>query len=387
MAKIGILISMAPDELQDTILQHADRLKEYKLVKEKMVGLLDARARLKDPNAMDIGYAGEDDWGWDDTESSDFDVAAVGKGDHCYRCGGMGHIANECPTPKGKGKGKEDKVFNAKGIKGKGKGANGKGLDKGKGTPFADTEGSADMMLRGVGRFTPTSFRENYNYLVDRSDNSGISVCGLECDAGAWQTVVRRRQKASKNFMEAPPGLKDDNSFDKLSETYDVGGLEVLMPEKAIGRVGTAEKLRSAGKGKVTIDSGAAESVMPKGMLDREPLVEGEAKRMGVKYVAANGAKMENYGEKKIRFRREGLSGINDMLFQVTNVGKPLASVTRILDKGNTVVFSRKPGGSYIMNNSTGQKIQLTEEKGTFVMDVEYLEPDVDAEGFTRQGK
>ena len=126
---------------------------------------------------------------------------------------------------------------------------------------------------------------------------------------------------------------------------------------------------------------------MPKGMLDREPPVEGEAKRMGVKYVAANGAKMENYGEKKIRFRREGLSGINDRLLQVTDVGKPLASVTRILDKGNTVVFSRKPGGSYIMNNSTSQKIQLTEEKGTLVMDVEYLEPDVDAEGFTRQGK
>ena len=82
MAKIGILISMAPDDLQDTILQHADRLKEYKLVKDKMVGLLDARARLKDPNAMDIGFAGEDDWWWDDAESSDVDVAAIGEGDH-----------------------------------------------------------------------------------------------------------------------------------------------------------------------------------------------------------------------------------------------------------------------------------------------------------------
>ena len=115
--------------------------------------------------------------------------------------------------------------------------------------------------------------------------------------------------------------------------------------------------------------------------------MEGEAKRMGVKYVAANGAKMENYGEKKIRFRKECLGGINDMLFQVTDVGKPLASVSRILDKGNTVVFSRKQGGSYIVNNCTGQKIPLTEEKGTFVLDVEYLEPDESAEGFTRQGK
>ena len=69
-----------------------------------------------------------------------------------------------------------------------------------------------------------------------------------------------------------------------------------------------------------------------------------------------------------------------------TDVGKPLASVSRILDKGNTVVFSRKQGGSYIVN-CTGQKTPLTEEKGTFVMDVEYFEPDESAEGFTRQGK
>ena len=125
---------------------------------------------------------------------------------------------------------------------------------------------------------------------------------------------------------------------------------------------------------------------MPRGMLEGEPLVEGEAKRLGVKYVAANGAKMDNDGQKRIRFKKEGLSGVSDMLFQVTDVGKPLASVKRILDKGNTVVFSRKPGGSYIMNNHSGQKIQLTEEKGTFVMDVEYLEPNVDPEGFARQG-
>ena len=73
-------------------------------------------------------------------------------------------------------------------------------------------------------------------------------------------------------------------------------------------------------------------------------------------------------------------------VFLVTDVGKPLASATRIVDKGSTVVFSRKPGGSDIMNNHSGRKIQLTEEKGTFVMYVEYLEPDLDSEGYARQG-
>ena len=158
------------------------------------------------------------------------------------------------------------------------------------------------------------------------------------------------------------------------------------MPGTIAG-VGRAGKLRSAGKGKVTIDSGAAESVMPWGMLSGEPLVEGEAKKAGVRYVAANGAKMENYGEKKVRFRKEGVTGINSMLFQVTDVGKPLASVSRILDKGNTVVFSRGHGGSYVVSDRTGQRIPLIEEKGTFVMEVEYLEPDPLDEGFAGQGK
>jgi hypothetical protein len=37
------------------------------------------------------------------------------------------------------------------------------------------------------------------------------------------------------------------------------------------------------------------------------------------------------------------------------------------------------------MNEATGEKIPIQEEKGTFVMDVEFLEPAV--KGFTGQGK
>ena len=126
---------------------------------------------------------------------------------------------------------------------------------------------------------------------------------------------------------------------------------------------------------------------MPRDMLSGEPLVEGEAKKAGVRYVAANGARMENYGEKKVRFKKEGLAGVNSMLFQVTDVGKPLASVAKILDKGNTVIFSRGQGGSYVVNDKIGRRIPLVEEKGTFVMEVEYLEPGAKEEGFAGQGK
>ena len=97
--KIGILIRMMPDELQDVILQHADRLQEFKLVKEKTVNLMiDARERLRDPNAMDFGNV-DDDLGYNE------DVGAVNKETKCYRCGGYGHMAVHCATPKGDGKG------------------------------------------------------------------------------------------------------------------------------------------------------------------------------------------------------------------------------------------------------------------------------------------
>ena len=54
------------------------------------------------------------------------------------------------------------------------------------------------------------------------------------------------------------------------------------------------KRLVFAGKGEITIDSGAAESVMPKGMLLNEPTIEGLATKNRVMYVAANGARMEN---------------------------------------------------------------------------------------------
>ena len=90
MMKIGILIHMMPEELQDSILQHTDKIKEYKLVKEKAVNLVDARATLRDPDAMDVGYYGhyEEECDNDDPEE---EVGAVTEDMRCYKCQG-------CPT-------------------------------------------------------------------------------------------------------------------------------------------------------------------------------------------------------------------------------------------------------------------------------------------------
>ena len=52
--------------------------------------------------------------------------------------------------------------------------------------------------------------------------------------------------------------------------------------------------------GEIVVDSGAAESVMPKHLL---PGVKTLAKKEGVKFAAANGGELGNYGRKLVQFR------------------------------------------------------------------------------------
>ena len=171
------------------------------------------------------------------------------------------------------------------------------------------------------------------------------------------------------------------------AEAKELGSLDVEVPHVCANALQRKTgRMRSAGKGKITIGSGAGESVMPKEMLPNEELVEGLAKKSGVRYVAANGSKMDNYGEKRVRFRQGEDEVLNSIVFQSTDVRKPLAAVSKINDKNNKVVFDKD--GSYILNKKTGRRIELLEERGTFVMEVEFLEPELESEapGVTRRG-
>ena len=58
------------------------------------------------------------------------------------------------------------------------------------------------------------------------------------------------------------------------------------------------------------------------------------------------------------------------MTFHVTDVKKPLASVSKLVEKGSSVNFT--PEGSYIMGPK-GEKIDLKLEGGVYVMDVRYM--------------
>ena len=92
---------------------------------------------------------------------------------------------------------------------------------------------------------------------------------------------------------------------------------------------------------------------------------------------------MPNLGEKRVRFKTKDGS-TSGIVFQVTHARKPLASVSKIVKKGNTVTFS--PNGSFIENLQTGKRINIEEANGTYHIDVDYVcGPGEPLQGFTRQ--
>ena len=122
-------------------------------------------------------------------------------------------------------------------------------------------------------------------------------------------------------------------------------------------------------KGKVidiTVDSGAAESVAPKGLV-AVPVHEGQAAKQGVTYTPAGGGEIPNLGEQQWEVEtREGFDGI--FTFQVAQVTKPLLAVSQVTAKGNKVNFYEDWGE--IVHIKTGRKTRFERKNGVYVLRV-----------------
>lgn len=115
-----------------------------------------------------------------------------------------------------------------------------------------------------------------------------------------------------------------------------------------------------------TVDSGAADHVIPKGWVAFVRILESLGSRMGVTYIAANGSKIHNEGEQKIPFMtREG--SWMEFVFQVAKVNKPLLSVSKLIDSDMRVVFDKE--GSYVYNKRTDDIVRIKRERGVFVLE------------------
>lgn len=117
-----------------------------------------------------------------------------------------------------------------------------------------------------------------------------------------------------------------------------------------------------------TIDSGAAEHVIPLGWKNSILRKESEGSRRGVHYVAAPGARVPNVGEQRVPFWTTDGAGTS-WLFQFAETNKPLVLVAELTVDGWKVAFNRD--GSCLGRKRSGQLIARRREWGVFVVDAD----------------
>ena len=150
---------------------------------------------------------------------------------------------------------------------------------------------------------------------------------------------------------------------------------KMAVPRRAGGR-----RLRMA-RG-ITVDSGAADNVLPRRMVrgKHNKVRPSAASRAGVHYVTASANRIPNEGETDLKFFTSEGKDLN-WLFQVAEVNKVLASVSYLVDGNHRVVFDKdeRTGQdlSCIINKATGEEVKMRRDNNVWVIDA-YVDEDED---------
>ena len=116
----------------------------------------------------------------------------------------------------------------------------------------------------------------------------------------------------------------------------------------------------------ITVDSGAVDTVVPPGLIGAR-VVQTAATKAGFAYKGADGSDIPHLGQQVL----EGTTETNDpvrMTVQVAKITKPLASVKKMTQAGNRVVFDG--ADSYIEHKQSGRRTKIHEREGTYAIDL-----------------
>ena len=124
----------------------------------------------------------------------------------------------------------------------------------------------------------------------------------------------------------------------------------------------------------ITMDSGAANNVMPKRMVrNKNDIRPSKASLAKVHYIAANNGRIPNEGEIDFQFNTtEGHS--ENMIFQIAEVNKALGSISYMVDHGYSVIFDQDTATgkdiSRMIHKASGRTTRFRRERNVWVLDV-----------------
>ena len=174
------------------------------------------------------------------------------------------------------------------------------------------------------------------------------------------------------------------NQVHWADEITKEGGWRVIGPPKRLCPV--KKQYSDYRQIEVLVDTGAAESVIPPSCLPGHTIHQNSASLAGEKYITADGHEIPNRGEQHVAFRTDEGHKCG-LKFQVTDVTKPLLSVTQLASTGHTVSFDDK--GGKIVHRGTGRTIGFARRGGLYVLQL-WVEPennnDQQQSVFARQG-
>ena len=354
----------------------------------------------------------------------------------CHSCGGYGHFARECPS-KGKGKGKG--AFYGKGGKGKGmyamgppaypftgmapshvpwmtgNGAAQQGWNYQPPLPAQPAQGymsSVDMgnMRRLSSLVKPNLAKEIFTHnpfqVLTRADEDDTEekTTQVKLDDDGWNIQLSRVKKISSKKATRTTSRTTSTTSSKTKTTPlncaaaaggagdgDDGSHKRNQASLAGERLGinlldvhTVNDLSSTAQPewipiKVTVDSGACETVMPLSMCEAIPVEPSPQSQRGTDYEVANGETIPNLGERRCVVMTENALGPKLMNFQVCDVHKPLLSVSKVNEMGYRCILEKE--GGYFQDLQTNECIPLHREGNLYV-----LKAWVKASGFPRQG-
>jgi len=123
---------------------------------------------------------------------------------------------------------------------------------------------------------------------------------------------------------------------------------------------------------RMTVDSGACDHVVNPKELSTVEIKQTVAS--GSSYVSASGDEIKNLGEATLDATTKDGNKLA-LAVQLAEVNKNLAAVRKICAAGNRVVFDDDFGGGYVENKTTGVRIPIEKDHGTYAVHLNVLVP------------